>query len=242
MLTSRPMLQQNLTSFTLICGLIFCIGYGLSWLLFAIKHKVFRGSMLEKKVVMWLPIFCFVLLFSYSPGLIRCLLLAWLIYSVWHEVLKQPNETTARIYALAVSIGLLSSLYIHTLGIWLLLSVWLMSVLSDVVAFFAGNFLGKYHLPKQFNSNKSWDGVVGQIIGALLGALVLWPVIHTPVVLALAVGLGSAIGDMSNSFVKRKLHIKDWSNGILGHGGYADRFSSLSFALLLASLYLYMHN
>lgn len=46
--------------------------------------------------------------------------------------------------------------------------------------------------------------------------------------LFLPIGLGSVVGDLANSFVKRKINIKDWGKAIPGHGGFIGRLSSLA--------------
>ena len=51
--------------------------------------------------------------------------------------------------------------------------------------------------------------------------------------LGLPIGLGSAAGDLTNSYVKRQLGIKDWSKLLPGHGGFTDRLSSLSGAAMV---------
>ena len=58
------------------------------------------------------------------------------------------------------------------------------------------------------------------------------------VILAVLIGLASAMGDLINSIVKRRLKIKDWGNTIPGHGGILDRMSSLSFAFIAAYCYM----
>jgi len=122
----------------------------------------------------------------------------------------------------------------------LLITICFASVLSDVTAFFMGNYLGKHKLPALFNKNKSWEGVAGQIIGAFIGVvLVNVYVVHIPTLLLfLPIGIGAAVGDLANSYVKRFLDIKDWSNNIPGHGGYLDRLSSLVGSALFTFYYL----
>ena len=54
----------------------------------------------------------------------------------------------------------------------------------------------------------------------------------------LPIGLGAILGDLCNSYVKRREHIKNWSQRIPGHGGYLDRFASLAGSLALVLLVL----
>ena len=114
-----------------------------------------------------------------------------------------------------------------------LVTICFASVLSDVFAFFGGSYFGKHPLPDFINARKSYEGIVGQLIGAIVGvaAVSLLPGISFAWRLGFIIGVASAIGDLINSIAKRQLGIKDWGNAIPGHGGVLDRFSSLSFAL-----------
>jgi phosphatidate cytidylyltransferase len=114
-----------------------------------------------------------------------------------------------------------------------LLTICFCSALSDVTAFFFGSFAGRHHLPAWMNAHKSWEGVLGQILGSLLGYGLVTTTLGITLgwKLAAAVGVASAVGDLINSVVKRRLNIKDWGQSLPGHGGILDRFSSLSLAL-----------
>jgi phosphatidate cytidylyltransferase len=53
-----------------------------------------------------------------------------------------------------------------------------------------------------------------------------------------ALGAGSALGDLTNSYVKRKLAIDEWGRAIPGHGGILDRFSSMAGSAVLVFYFL----
>lgn len=124
----------------------------------------------------------------------------------------------------------------------LLLVLGISSAISDVTAFFFGNYFGKHKLPSFINPNKSWEGIFGQIIGAFVGVLLikLFIVSTVSILLFLPIGIGSAIGDITNSYMKRKVNLISWSNFIPGHGGFIDRFSSLIVSSSLTFYYLFL--
>jgi phosphatidate cytidylyltransferase len=46
----------------------------------------------------------------------------------------------------------------------------------------------------------------------------------------------SQIGDIFESFIKRKCNVKDSSNIIPGHGGFMDRFDGIIAAILVCGI------
>jgi phosphatidate cytidylyltransferase len=59
-----------------------------------------------------------------------------------------------------------------------------------------------------------------------------------PVGLFIPIGLGSGVGDIINSAAKRRVGVVNWSRLIPGHGGLADRFSSIAASALLSFYFL----
>jgi phosphatidate cytidylyltransferase len=57
-------------------------------------------------------------------------------------------------------------------------------------------------------------------------------------VMSIILGVVSQIGDLLESFIKRSADIKDTSNILLGHGGFLDRFDSISFAAPFYVIYI----
>jgi phosphatidate cytidylyltransferase len=222
--------------FTLVGSIIFGLGYLLCALLYRKQGKRLRGSRLEVKILLWIPLFLAAGAFTLAGFWIRLAIVLFVIAQLWREALAAKSlPALGGLHTLLVSLGVVAALGIIGLEPTLFLAVWLMSVLSDVVAFFAGNYFGRHALPAGFNKQKTWEGVAGQLLGALLGfGLIHSFVMSPPLYLAPAIGIGSAAGDLANSYIKRRLGIKEWSNRLPGHGGYLDRFSSLAFALLVS--------
>jgi phosphatidate cytidylyltransferase len=174
----------------------------------------------------------------------QTVILAYVLFMVLQEwsrrlpASKHKLEITA--YSLLIMLLLAHVLlYAHGLnhGKQILLGVAFASVLSDVTAFFMGNYGGRHKLPAAFNDHKSWEGVAGQIIGAFIGITLAKLFLGLPALdwwVALPVGIGAALGDLLNSFMKRREGVKDWSNFLPGHGGFLDRFASLSFSIALS--------
>ena len=61
---------------------------------------------------------------------------------------------------------------------------------------------------------------------------------HLP---AIITGIFGQIGDFSESAMKRQVYVKDTGTILMGHGGFLDRFDSLSFAAPLYYVYILMN-
>lgn len=223
--------------------IVFCalliLGLCLTLPLFKFKWRKFMKSSLFVKILFWIPIFLVFVASLYMANSGRLAVLIALISAVLIEqYIVASNHNKHRrliaayfvIYYFALLHFMLIEVYYADYFINLMVTLAFASVLADVVAFFLGNYFGRHKLPDALNNKKSWEGVFGQFLGAFLG-VVLVNAFIVPVVsvwLFLAIGLGTAAGDLTNSYIKRKVGIKDWSKAIPGHGGFTDRLCSLA--------------
>ncbi len=223
--------------FLLICGLFFTL------IIFKFNFAVFKKSELSKKIIFWIPIFVVFLFFVFSNHQIQFLIVVLLIGAVLLEYLNAIKKVHSKrlllfSFIIMIVIGLIHLIFLKNLdqdAKTLLLTIGIGTAVSDVTAFFFGNFRGKHKLPQAINPNKSWEGIIGQILGAFLGVFLIkfFIISRTNIMWFIPIGIGSAIGDIFNSFTKRKANINSWSNIIPGHGGFIDRFSSLAISSLL---------
>lgn len=121
---------------------------------------------------------------------------------------------------------------------------------SDVAAFYGGRKFGKTKLATSISPGKTYEGVLcGLIGGVAVSAIVwgfanLWPEaalpqpLGTTVLLMIALVLCGIVGDLNESYLKRRANIKDSGTFLQGHGGMLDRIDSLLTAGLLAALFV----
>ncbi|MCW2316829.1 phosphatidate cytidylyltransferase [Rhodoblastus acidophilus] len=123
---------------------------------------------------------------------------------------------------------------------------WLFAVVwgTDVCAYFGGRFIGGKKLAPSISPGKTWSGfLVGVGCGAVLGAFVaaFWPDVRAPffpvLLLGLAAGALAQVGDLFESWLKRRANVKDSSRLIPGHGGVMDRLDGFIFAAIFAALF-----
>lgn len=143
------------------------------------------------------------------------------------------------------SAGLAAFLYLIRLApdgqAWLLL-VLLVTWVNDSLAYLVGSVLGRQRMAPRISPAKSWEGAaagwagsaaVGLLAGTSLGA---GPALS----LALLVALAGTLGDLLESWMKRRAGRKDSGSLLPGHGGVLDRLDSLllsappAYLLLLA--------
>jgi phosphatidate cytidylyltransferase len=81
---------------------------------------------------------------------------------------------------------------------------------------------------------------IGELAGAMVGVILVNTFIIevVSVWIFIPIGFGALVGDLANSFVKRKLQTKQWSNALPGHGGFTDRFSSIAGSAALTFYFL----
>lgn len=145
------------------------------------------------------------------------------------------------LYTLAI-FGAGYGLFVVRQQFGLLTTFWIAGtvVISDIAGYFAGRWLGGPKFWPAISPKKTWSGTIAGWIGAFVFALVLllatggrdWSMLIVGPVIALA----GQFGDIAESWLKRRVGVKDSSDLIPGHGGVMDRFDALSGAFLVAML------
>ena len=113
---------------------------------------------------------------------------------------------------------------------------------NDIAAFIFGKLFGRHKLRSEVSPNKTVEGSLGALAVSLALPWLLsfsFPHFGTlQLVLAgLIVGIGGQLGDLTISFIKRDIGVKDMGAVIPGHGGVLDRIDSLIF---VAPLFFHM--
>ncbi|GAA1000044.1 phosphatidate cytidylyltransferase [Subtercola frigoramans] len=117
-------------------------------------------------------------------------------------------------------------------GRWWVLSFMLIVVGVDTGAYVAGLNFGKHPMAPRISPKKTWEGLAGAAITALVaGVLLSVFLLQEPVWFGLLLGavitVTATFGDLAESLLKRDMGIKDMSTWLPGHGGFLDRLDSM---------------
>lgn len=123
--------------------------------------------------------------------------------------------------------------------LFLFLVVWS----SDIGAYLAGRRFGGPKLAPAISPNKTWSGAAGGLVSAMavgwLAAYVMESALLPPLrvlLVAAILGVLAQVGDLFESWLKRRFHVKDTSSLIPGHGGLLDRLDGVLSAAPAAAL------
>ena len=170
------------------------------------------------------------------------------LFSAWCLMPPFQGSTVASVGAqvfLMVSFGSLAAMA-WTAGpydFWIPLGWFALMWSNDTGAYLLGRSIGKHPLAPSLSPGKTWEGWSGGAIAALVVGGVLQHFFGAPgsghwLVLATIVSVFGPLGDLLESFLKRKTGIKDSGKILPGHGGILDRFDSHIIAAPVALSYL----
>jgi phosphatidate cytidylyltransferase len=158
-------------------------------------------------------------------------------------VMKATRSLAVRIPAVlagAAYIGIATWLLIQINSLPLLLLIIGAVVAIDIGAYAAGRSIGGPKIAPSISPSKTWAGLGGAILGALLAIIAYFvmsgatvspsTLLRNAVELlpyAILLAVLAQAGDFFESWLKRRAGVKDSSNLIPGHGGFFDRIDGL---------------
>lgn len=196
-----------------------------------------------------------------NPDLLPIVVTAAMLVSLICLLLRPSREKAFHEWAWtivgALYVGWMLSYWLNLRGLadgrnWVYMAM-LTTFANDTGAYFIGRVRGKHKLAPAISPAKTWEGAIGGLGSAIIGAIVIAMVLKlisvelgTPfafrywqiIVLGFLVGLFAQLGDLVESLLKRQMGVKESGNLLPGHGGVLDRFDSLIFVGAVVYYYI----
>ena len=122
--------------------------------------------------------------------------------------------------------------------VWFFVVIWS----TDIGAYLLGKSIGGAKLAPKISPNKTWAGFFGGISSAVIVSFLLYYFLYPMAGLFLfflgcvIISIVGQIGDLFESWCKRRLGVKDSGKLIPGHGGILDRVDSLLLSTPIAGV------
>jgi len=169
-----------------------------------------------------------------SAALTIPILMVFLLLISQKDFIKRSTSAVFIIFYLAILGGFILLLANDPDGVKRIFTLVALIACNDTFAYFTGVLIGRHKLAPSISPKKSWEGLIGGAIAALIGgSFIFHSLFETSWLVGAAIGLMAVItatcGDLIESAIKRDLAIKDMSNLLPGHGGIMDRLDSALF-------------
>ena len=218
----------------ILCGLISVLlysevlknfgGYGANKFLLVLAAAGILEALFISDTLFVISLFIFVLIIGSYPKTFR-----------WFRLLSLSYIFISQYLFLTFICGVPSQLNIEQ-------PLFLISIViaSDTGGYIFGNLFGRNKIAPSVSPNKTWEG----LFGANFLSLIVWAIIFRgfaenmilEAILVVFLCFCSQMGDLLESYAKRRLSLKDSGGLIPGHGGVFDRMDSLLGAVFGYSL------
>lgn len=124
--------------------------------------------------------------------------------------------------------------------------LWMVLVVAafDSAAYAVGYCWGRHKIAPAISPGKTWEGYWGGMVGALIASVIFsyyfqWSYKSIDQLIAVfLIGNAAFVGDLFESYIKRKARVKDSGSILPGHGGVLDRIDGMLFAATVLYFYI----
>ena len=227
-------------AFTVVVGILMVIAY-------AESARVLRGVGLRLETPVLIVSTLIMLLGAYQAGHagqavgVAVLVLGGVLWMLGDPNRQDVVRNLSYTLLFGLWVGFLASyaalLVNRPSGVVAVLAVVGAAVLTDIGGYGFGVAFGRHKIAPSVSPKKTWEGLIGGLLVAVVGAVVALPLIDdtfnvvAAAVIAITCGLAGFVGDLAESMIKRDLGVKDLGQVLPGHGGVLDRVDGILLAL-----------
>lgn len=171
------------------------------------------------------------------------LILAEITLCEW-PVLARPQPWIWWIFPIYIVVPFLLLIVLNEWGFRYLVGGLIVMVSAfDIGAYLIGSGLGSHWLCPKISPRKTWEGVFGGYFFTLLVLKLANYFSITSIglleglILAVIVSFFATIGDLSESWLKRRANIKDSGSILPGQGGFLDRVDAFLFLIPIVFIF-----
>lgn len=160
----------------------------------------------------------------------------------FHITEKKSNawKISGAIYILLASVSLLWIIQQDSIlggkvifsGVSTVISIFVLVWANDVGGYLFGKLLGGKKLCPKVSPNKTWFG----FWGGMLCSIAMSPILGESMITGALVAALASVGDLIESWAKRRCDVKDSGSVIPGHGGLLDRLDGVLLVSILVGL------
>lgn len=181
-----------------------------------------------------------------------------LLDEIWNHS-EQPLTRWGNmlISQMMIAVPLLTMLLLYRLDHMLLLALFIFIWVNDTGAYCVGTMTakrpqGNHKMAPHVSPKKSWEGLIGGVVFALIASVILWACgwfdifgagassLTIALIFAALTSLFGTLGDLMESLFKRSIGVKDSGCFLPGHGGVLDRFDSILLAAPIITSYCWL--
>ena len=189
------------------------------------------------------------IIFILILGLIVCFETNKIFLKLMSQHSSSANYTTKKFNLNLLTLNLITFCYVFFIfcnfsyeihkseGSIFFLYVMCICFFTDIGGYVFGNIIGGRKLTK-ISPNKTISGAIGSFIFSIIPMIIFFILGYLDIefslkniVFCLLISATSQLGDLSVSYLKRKVKIKDTGKILPGHGGVLDRIDGIIFAV-----------
>lgn len=201
---------------------------------------------IKKRAITALPLIGTVIILYYSPPLLFAIFLGVIAaIGIWE--IKEMNKNGKKYHRKSDLLSVLFAIYLClSLILYYFLKfgnngkfyfILIITVVGtfDATAYLIGKGFGKHRITPKISPRKTVEGTIGGSVFSIIAIIVVW-IITEPIfdgdfwntfLTGIIIPPLAFLGDLLESFYKRKMGVKDSGKILPGHGGLLDRIDSL---------------